>query len=358
MFSELLRIYGTISLFLLHVGMVGGLFIIALLVFTILIRNEKRKMTEFFNKNGGPTLEKAKIIKIYKKGELDPILKPSNFIGRGAFGEVYKGFLDNQLVAVKKPIDGNADTAKNDQFANEVIIQSQVIHKNIVKLIGCCLEVDKPMLVYEFLSKGSLDDFLHGSSCTPITLECRLNIAAESAEGLAYLHSKTTNTILHGDVKPANILLDDTFTPKISDFGISRLITTGKEHTDWVIGDKTYMDPVYLQDGLLTDKSDVYSFGVVLLELISRKKATYVDNNSLVRNFRNAHKNQKEATELFDKEIAKPEVLKLLNSLYEIAMNCLNLDVDKRPNMIEVAESLLMLKRSWNNTLIGHVSID
>ncbi|CAD6246647.1 unnamed protein product [Miscanthus lutarioriparius] len=247
---------------------------------------------------------------------------------------------------------------KNDQFANEVIIQSQVIHKNIVKLIGCCLEVDKPMLVYEFVSKGSLDDILHGSSCAPITLECRLNIAAESAEGLAYLHSKTTNTILHGNVKPANILLNDTFTPKISDFGISRLITTGKEHTDWVIGDKTYMDPVYLQDGLLTDKSDVYSFGVVLLELISRKKATYVDNNSLVRNFCNAHKNQKEATELFDKEIAKPEVLKLLNSLYEIAMNCLNLDVDKRPNMIEVAESLLMLKRSWNNTLIGHVSID
>jgi serine/threonine protein kinase len=118
------------------------------------------------------------------------------------------------------------------------------------------------------------------------------------------------------------------------------------------------MDPVYLQDGLLTDKSDVYSFGVVLLELISRKKATYVDNNSLVRNFRNAHKSQTEATELFDKEISKPEVLKLLDSLYETAMNCLNLDVDKRPNMTEVAESLLMLKKSWNNTLIGHVSID
>lgn len=247
---------------------------------------------------------------------------------------------------------------QNDQFANEVIIQSQVIHKNIVKLIGCCLEVDKPMLVYEFLSKGSLDDILHGSNCTPICLECRLNIAAESAEGLSYLHSKTTNVILHGDVKPANILLDDCFTPKISDFGISRLIVMDKEHTDFVIGDMTYMDPVYLQDGLLTDKSDVYSFGVVLLELISRKKATYVDNNSLVRNFVDAHKSQKEATELFDKEIAKPEVLEVLNSLYEIAVNCLNLDVDKRPNMTEVADNLLMLKRSWGNTLTSHVPID
>ncbi|OEL26430.1 Wall-associated receptor kinase 2, partial [Dichanthelium oligosanthes] len=119
-------------------------------------------------------------------------------------------------------------------------------------------------LVYEFLSRGSLDDTLHGSNGISITLEDRLNIAAESAEGLAYMHSKMTNTILHGDVKPANILLNDRLTPKISDFGTSRMIAIDKQHTDFIIGDRTYMDPVYLQDGLLTDKSDVYSFGVVL----------------------------------------------------------------------------------------------
>jgi serine/threonine protein kinase len=329
---------------------VCGLFIAALLVFIILIRNEKRKMAEFFEKNGGPTLEKAKNIKIYKKEELKPILRRRNFIGRGAFGEVYKGDLDGQSVAVKKPVD-DSDGVHNDQFANEVIIQSRVIHKNIVRLIGCCLEVDKPMLVYEFLSKGSLDDVLHGSRRDPLNLKCRLDIAAESAEGLAYLHSKTTNVILHGDVKPANILLDEDWTPKISDFGISRLIVKDKQHTDFVIGDRSYMDPVYLRDGLLTDRSDVYSFGVVILELISRKKATNSGNDSLVRQFLDAHKGKKEATKLFDEEIAKPEVSDLLNSLYEIAVRCLNLDVDERPSMTEVAESILMLKRSWSNTL-------
>ncbi|XP_015691428.1 wall-associated receptor kinase 2-like [Oryza brachyantha] len=329
------------------VGSILGLLVAAFFVFLVLLQKERRKMEDFFVKNGGPTLEKAKMIKIYKKEDLKPILKSNNFIGKGGFGEVYKGFLDNQLVAVKKPIfSGNVTDV--EQFANEVIIQSQVIHKNIVRLIGCCLEVDIPMLVYEFLSKGSLDDILHGSSQVPLDLNARLNIAAESAEGLAYMHSKTSNIILHGDVKPANILLDDNFVPKISDFGISRLIAVEKQHTNSVIGDMSYMDPVYLQTGLLTDKSDVYCFGVVLLELISRKKARHSDNNSLVKAFLDAHKTQKGATELFDKEILEPKDLEFLNKILDIAVECLDLDVDKRPEMTEVAERLLMLKRSRN----------
>uniref|UniRef100_A0A0D9XI62 Protein kinase domain-containing protein n=1 Tax=Leersia perrieri TaxID=77586 RepID=A0A0D9XI62_9ORYZ len=182
----------------------------------------------------------------------------------------------------------------------------------------------------------------------PLSLDVRLDIAAESAEGLAYMHSKTTSTILHGDVKPANILLDDNFVPKISDFGISRLIAIDKkQHTDYIIGDKSYMDPVYLQTGLLTKKSDVYSFGVVLLELISRKKATYSDNNSLIRNFLNAQKEKRRATELFDNDITeKAEDLELLDNLVKIAVECLNLDVNQRPEMTDVEERLVILKRS------------
>jgi serine/threonine protein kinase len=135
--------------------------------------------------------------------------------------------------------------------------------------------------------------------------------------------------------------------PKISDFGISRLIARDKKHTEDVIGDLSYMDPVYRQTGLLTEKSDVYSFGVVILELICRKKATYCDNNSLVRNFLEAH-NEKRVAELFDSEIAMTSNLELLNSLARIAMECLNLDVDQRPSMIDVAERLLKLYQSRN----------
>ncbi|KAF7046294.1 hypothetical protein CFC21_103015 [Triticum aestivum] len=303
------------------------------------------KMREFYKKNGGPTLEKAHIIKLFKKEELKPILKSNNLIGKGAFGEVYKGLLDNKPVAVKKPINGSV--MENEQFANEVIIQSQVIHKNIVRLIGCCLEVDTPMLVYEFISKGSLHDILHNSYIkVDLSLDARLSIAAQSADGLAYMHSKANIKILHGDVKPANILLDDNFLPKISDFGISRLIVRDKQHTGSVIGDMNYMDPIYLQEGLLTEKSDVYSFGVVILELITRKKATHSDNTSLVKNFLEARKKGKKATEFFDKEIAVTKDLELLDSLADMAMDCLSLDVDRRPMMTEVAERLLILSRS------------
>uniref|UniRef100_A0A453GZF9 Protein kinase domain-containing protein n=2 Tax=Aegilops tauschii TaxID=37682 RepID=A0A453GZF9_AEGTS len=261
-------------------------------LFIYFLWKEKKKTNEFYTRNGGPILEKAKFIKIFKKEELKPIIKKSNFIGKGGFGEVYKGLIGNELVAVKKPISGSV--LEIEQFKNEVIIQSQVIHKNIVRLKGCCLEVDIPMLVYEFLSKGSLEDILHSDNKLPLNMDLRLKIVAESADGLAYMHSKTTTKILHSDVKPANILLDDTFAPKISDFGISRLIARDKEHTQSVIGDRSYMDPLYLETGLLTEKSDVYSFGVVILELISRKKATYSDNNSLAHNLKLTRKRRKQ----------------------------------------------------------------
>ena len=115
-----------------------------ILLFIVIIQKEKKKTKEFYQKNGGPTLEKANVIKLFKKGDLKQILKNSNLFGKGCFGEVYKGLLENKLVAIKKPINGSV--LESDQFANEVIIQSQVIHKNIVRLIGCCLEDRKSVV--------------------------------------------------------------------------------------------------------------------------------------------------------------------------------------------------------------------
>ncbi|KAM0836988.1 hypothetical protein ACQ4PT_061969 [Festuca glaucescens] len=323
-------------------GVVGGILLLAFLSFVIIIRKERRMRHELYRKNDGPTLEKASIIKLFKKNDLTQILKSSNIVGKGGFGEVYKGHVDGVPVAVKKPISGNQ--MESSQFANEVIIQTKVIHKNIVRLIGCCLEVDTPMLVYEFISQGSMGDILHGVEKKPLGLNARINIAAEAAQGLAYMHSQANTVILHGDVKPANILLNDQFVPKISDFGISRLIARDNEHAASIIGDRTYMDPVYMQSGLLTAKSDVYSFGVVILELISRKKATHRDNNTLVSSFLENHKKGKKSTELFDTEIAEGAE-DLLQSLAELAMKCLELEVDQRPTMTEVAEQLVAFTR-------------
>ncbi|KAM3405898.1 hypothetical protein ACQJBY_000124 [Aegilops geniculata] len=330
----------------ISVGAIGGILVLAFLAFFFVLRKEKQKVKDLYRKNGGLTLEKARTIKIYTREDLKPILKSSNLIGKGFFGEVYKGVVDGVIVAVKKPNDCNV--LAKEQFPNEVTILSQVSHKNIVRLLGCCLEVDNPMLVYEFISKGSLEDNLHVANKEPLNLDVRISILEDSAHGLAYMHSQTHNTILHGDVKPANILLDENFSPKIADFGISRLIAKGKEHTASVIGDMSYMDPVYLQTGRLTDKSDVYSFGIVILELISRKRATHSDNNSLVRSFLECHQDGDSVIELFDKEIAITGDLEFLNKLVEIALECLNLDADKRPSMTDVAGRLLTLHKSRN----------
>jgi len=159
------------------------------------------------------------------------------------------------------------------------------------------------------------------------------------------MHSKTTATILHGDVKPANILINDDYMPKISDFGISRLIATDKKHTGHVIGDMSYLDPVFVQTGLLTKKSDVYSFGVVLLELITRKKASYSNQNELLRNFNEAYKKDKSVIGLVDKELGEIDP-RLLDSLTGMINGCLCLDVDRRPDMTDIEERLRdMVKR-------------
>uniref|UniRef100_M8BU70 non-specific serine/threonine protein kinase n=1 Tax=Aegilops tauschii TaxID=37682 RepID=M8BU70_AEGTA len=211
------------------VGAISSILVLALIIFIYVLRKERREARDFYRKNGGLTLKDAANIKIFKRGELKAILKSHNLIGKGSFGEVYKGDIDGALVAIKKPIGDNVH--ENKQFPNEVIIQSQVMHRNIVRLRGCCLEVDTPMLVYEFISNGSLEDILHKDKSKLLNLDVRLSILQESAHGLAYMHSQTHATILHGDVKPANILLDEKLTPKISDFGISRLIAKDKEQT-------------------------------------------------------------------------------------------------------------------------------
>lgn len=177
----------------------------------------------------------------------------------------------------------------------------------------------------------------------PLDLDLRLQIAAQSAKGLAYMHSEITTPILHGDVKPANILLDEDFVPKISDFGTSRMITIEENYTSTIIGNWGYMDPEYVQTGLYTSKSDVYSFGVVLLELITRKKVLDPDINNLLGNSLDTYTKKKGVIELVDPEVSAKGSIGIFHSLAEIIVQCLNLDVDLRPEMADVAERLQSL---------------
>ncbi|KAJ1275882.1 hypothetical protein BS78_05G170000 [Paspalum vaginatum] len=283
-------------------------------------------------------------IKRFTKVDIERITNNyRTIIGKGAFREVYKGVLeDNSVVAVKKFLDN-----VKESFDQELSIHREINHKNIVRLIGYCVEENALMMVTEYIPNGNLSDILHYGS-TPISLGTRLRIAIECAEAFAYMHSYMYTQMIHGDIKSANILLDGNLKAKVSDFGISRLVKNPENtvFTQHVIGSIGYMDPLFARDGRLTVKSDVYSFGIVLVELITRKnvaptsgeKANIADmfTNALANGFRGVR-------EIFDAEIASQNNTKILQGVARLAGECLQMERDRRPEMTDVVERLRIL---------------
>ncbi|CAD6256714.1 unnamed protein product [Miscanthus lutarioriparius] len=227
----------------------------------------------------------------------------------------------------------------------EVSIHSQMSHKNVVKFIGCCVGGSTLTLVTEYVPKGNLDDILHNSD-TAIPLDIRLGISIGCVEALSYMHSmhlSIDSLICHGDIKPANILLDDNFTAKVSDFGLSRLLLGGiTQYASKVIRSIDYMDPVLMHTGRLTPRNDVYSFGIVLLELITWKRVKQGQMN-LIGIFECAK--GKGLRKLFDPSIANKNSIKILEEIVELAMEFLRLDIQNRPEMNHVEKRLRVLKR-------------
>ena len=265
-------------------------------------------------------------------------------LGRGGQGTVYKGMLvDGRIVAVKK--SKIVDESQLEQFINEVVILSQVNHRNVVKLLGCCLETDVPLLVSEFIPNGTLYDRIHCETDEdPMSLNMRLQIATEVAGALAYLHSATSIPVYHRDIKTANILLDDKYRAKVSDFGTSRFVSIDQTHlTTLVKGTFGYLDPEYFQSSQFTEKSDVYSFGVVLVELLTGERpislTRFGENRSLATHFMLAMEEGR-VMSIFDAMVIKEGTRDELLAVANLAMRCLNFNGKNRPTMKEVAVEL------------------
>ncbi|KAF5795423.1 putative protein kinase RLK-Pelle-WAK family [Helianthus annuus] len=312
---------------------------------------------KFFKQNGGIMLQQrisgnggsrdqARVFTIEELKRATNNYDESRIIGKGGYGTVYKGVLsDNRIVAIKKSKLVDQTQAQIEQFINEVVILSQINHRNVVKLIGCCLETEIPLLVYEFIPNGTLSDHIHnkGKSLT-MTWDIRLRIATETAEALSYLHSAASVPIIHRDVKPMNILLDDNYVAKVADFGASRLIPIDQiELATIVQGTLGYLDPEYLQTNQLTDKSDVYSFGVVLVELLTGKKALSFDRPEAERNLAVYFLYSLKEGRLFqvlDERLQLNDVPSEIDQVSRLAQRCLRVNGDERPTMKEVAIEL------------------
>ncbi|XP_057858816.1 wall-associated receptor kinase 2 [Cryptomeria japonica] len=275
-------------------------------------------------------------------------------LGSGGFGTVFKGILwDGTLVAIKKSKQA-LNLEDDHEFLNEVSILSQINHRNIVKLLGCCIHTKFPLLVSEFVPNGTLFEHLHSEeSSLPWT--SRVQIAIQTAEALAYLHSGASQPIFHRDVKSSNILLNERLSPKLADFGISRLIcASNKTHlTTNIMGTRGYLDPEYFQTYQLTEKSDVYSFGVVLVELLTSLEPISIERVSDEWNLSNlflSRFNNNRLTEILDSKVLEEKNLQQMKDMGRLARECLHLERRKRPLMKEVVEELFWIRGGTRKT--------
>uniref|UniRef100_A0A0D9VQ80 non-specific serine/threonine protein kinase n=1 Tax=Leersia perrieri TaxID=77586 RepID=A0A0D9VQ80_9ORYZ len=288
----------------------------------------------------------------------------TNFIGEGGFGPVYKGFVDDKLkpglraqpVAVKLlDLEG---TQGHNEWLTEVIFLGQLRHPHLVKLIGYCYEDEHRLLVYEFMTRGSLEKHLFKKYAAALPWSTRLKIAIGAAKGLAFLH-EAEKPVIYRDFKTSNILLDSDFKAKLSDFGLAK---DGPEDDEThvstrVMGTQGYAAPEYIMTGHLTAKSDVYGFGVVLLELLTGRKS--VDKSrpareqNLVEWARPYLTDARRLDRVMDRNLIGQYSAKAAQKAAALAHRCVSLSPKSRPHMSAVVEALEPLLALDDDCLVG-----
>lgn len=268
-----------------------------------------------------------------------------NILGEGGYSVVYRGQLINGAeVAIKKLLNNLGQAEK--EFTVEVEAIGHVRHKHLVRLLGYCIEGTHRILVYEYVNNGNLEQWLHGAMQQHgyLTWEARMKVLLGTTKALAYLHENIEPKVVHRDIKSSNILIDDEFNTKVSDFGLAKLLGAGKSHISTrVMGTFGYVAPEYANTGLLNEKSDVYSFGVVLLEAITGRDPVDYGRPAQEVNLVDWLKmmvGSRRSEEVVDPNIGSRPSTRALKRALLTALRCVDPDSDKRPKMSQVVRML------------------
>nr|XP_043607888.1 probable serine/threonine-protein kinase At1g01540 [Erigeron canadensis] len=280
-----------------------------------------------------------------------------NVIGQGGYGIVYYGVLvDNSTshhVAVKNLLN-NRDQAEKE-FQVEVEAIGRVRHKNLVRLLGYCAEGAHRILVYEYMNNGNLEQWVHGDvgPCSPLTWEIRMKIIVGIAKALTYLHEGLEPKVVHRDIKSSNILLDKFWNPKVSDFGLAKLLGADMSYiTTRVMGTLGYVAPEYASTGMVNEKSDVYSFGILLMELISGRYP--VDHKRPQEEVHLVEWVKRMLRERCPEKVLDPKLIDvpsshILKRILVVALRCADLNSEKRPRIGHVIHMLESQDQSRNS---------
>ncbi|XP_021888618.1 putative serine/threonine-protein kinase [Carica papaya] len=269
---------------------------------------------------------------------------PSNRIGGGGYGVVYKGVLKNGTQVAIKSLSAESKQGTRE-FLTEINMISNIRHPNLVELIGCCVEGNNRILIYEYLENNSLGNALLGSKSKHVFLDWpkRSAICLGTATGLAFLHEEVEPHIVHRDIKASNILLDVNFCPKIGDFGLAKLFPDNVTHVSTrVAGTVGYLAPEYALLGQLTKKADVYSFGVLLLEIVSgssSSKAAFGEDLLVLVEWAWKLREEGRLLDLVDPELTKYPKNEILRFI-KVALFCTQAAAQQRPTMKQVLEML------------------
>ncbi|KAL1188295.1 G-type lectin S-receptor-like serine/threonine-protein kinase [Cardamine amara subsp. amara] len=269
----------------------------------------------------------------------------SNKLGQGGFGSVYKGKLqDGKEIAVKR-LSSSSGQGK-EEFMNEIVLISKLQHRNLVRVLGFCVEGEEKLLIYEFMVNKSLDTFLFDSrKRLEIDWPKRFDIIQGIARGLLYLHRDSRLRVIHRDLKVSNILLDEKMIPKISDFGLARMFqgTECQENTRRVVGTLGYMSPEYAWTGMFSEKSDIYSFGVLLLEIISGEKISrfsYGEDGKTLLAYVWESWCETGGVDLLDKDVAESCQPLEVGRCVQVGLLCVQHQPVDRPNTLELMSML------------------